>query len=98
MIKRILSTCLLLSSINALAVPFTDIPCSAPAGLITNTVGFSVSDNLCDFQAEQLKLKVYKIAVCTQAPQPGEYSVPFTCPCWKYRQKRNPSKNFRYLS
>ena len=68
MIKRILSTCLLLSSINALAVPFTDIPCSAPAGLITNTVGFSVSDNLCDFQAEQLKLKVYKIAVCTQAP------------------------------
>jgi hypothetical protein len=69
MIKRILLTCLLLSSINALAAPvISAIPCHTSAGLITDTVGFSGNENLCDFQAEQLKLKVYKVAMCTQAP------------------------------
>jgi hypothetical protein len=83
MIKRILSTCLLLSSINALAVPFTDIPCDVdvPSGLITNTIGYDVSDNLCDFKAEQLKLKVYKIALCTQAPSFSRLNQPDFSSC-----------------
>ena len=68
MIKIILPLCLLLTSVISQAVPFSDIPCNAPAGLIENTIGHDSLDNLCDFQAEQLKLKVYKVAMCTQAP------------------------------
>lgn len=69
MIKRILSTCLLLSSINAQADnAFSEIPCTLnDAGLITNVRGFGSSgENLCDFKAAELKLKVYKVALCSQ--------------------------------
>ena len=69
MIKRILSTCLLLSSINAQADnAFSEIPCTLnDAGLITNVRGFgSGIENLCDFKAAELKLKVYKVALCSQ--------------------------------
>jgi predicted secreted protein len=69
MIKRILSICLLLSSINAQADnAFSEIPCTLnDAGLITNDRGFNDgADNLCDFKAAELKLKVYKVALCSQ--------------------------------
>jgi hypothetical protein len=69
MIKRILSICLLLSSINAQADnAFSEIPCTLnDAGLITNVRGFGSGDeNLCDFKAAELKLKVYKVALCNQ--------------------------------
>ena len=81
MIKIILPLCLLLTSVTSQAVPFSDIPCNAPAGLIENTIGHDSLDNLCDFQAEQLKLKVYKIAVCTQAPSFSRVNQPDFSTC-----------------
>jgi hypothetical protein len=81
MIKIILPLCLLLTSVTSQAVPFSSIPCSAPAGLIENTIGYDSLDNLCDFQAEQLKLKVYKIAVCTQAPSFSRVNQPDFSTC-----------------
>ena len=81
MIKIILPLCLLLTSVISQAVPFSDIPCNAPAGLIENTIGHDSLDNLCDFQAEQLKLKVYKIAVCTQAPSFSRVNQPDFSTC-----------------
>lgn len=82
MIKRILQLCLLLTSINSQADSiFSAIPCTLNGDLITNTIGYSADDNLCDFRATELKLDVYKIALCTQGPAFSNLTQPDFSSC-----------------
>lgn len=68
----------MLFSANTLAANYTQIGCSLDSnGLITNTRGYgSGSEELCDFQANSVKLNVYKFALCTQEPIFNQSSAP----------------------
>jgi hypothetical protein len=60
-------------------VNYEPIPCTVDNGLITNTRGFGNDPNpepLCDFQANSVKLNVYKFALCTQEPIFNQSSTP----------------------
>jgi hypothetical protein len=57
-------------SASSFAANYTQIPCTLDSNsLITNTRGHGTgTDELCDFQANSVKLNVYKFALCTQEP------------------------------
>ena len=65
-------------SASSFAANFTQIPCTLDSNdLITNTRGYgSGSEVLCDFQANSVKLNVYKFALCTQEPIFNPSSAP----------------------
>jgi|GEM_PF-4487223 len=79
--NKFLLVLMLTLSANSYAVTFTAIPCNTSNGLITNVGPHPDDNSLCDFQAAEVKLKVYSIALCTQAPIFSDSSSPDLSSC-----------------
>ena len=71
--KKIFLIFLSLYCLNVYSVTFSEDPCTLNGDQqITNLTGIDIfgdgSVNICDFEASQIQLKIYKIAVCTSSP------------------------------
>ena len=71
--KKIFLIFLSLYCLNVYSVTFSESPCTLNGDQqITNLTGIDIfgdgSVNICDFEASQIQLKIYKIAVCTSSP------------------------------
>jgi hypothetical protein len=90
MVKKNLFSCvifassILLPSISFASVEFAAMPCTFNSlGEVTNTSGHPASGsfNICDIPAEQIKIKVYKMAMCTAEPLFNDSNEPDLSAC-----------------
>jgi hypothetical protein len=74
----------MLTTTSFASVEFAAMPCTFnSAGEVTNTSGHpnSGSFNICDIPAEEIKIKVYKMAMCTTEPILNDSNEPDLSSC-----------------